>query len=183
MGRFCSRRRSGRHPDFALNDADRARRHVVRPEIEGRAAPQIETGMMPMAINQLFDQRQHVGEGKRLLLGGARRKLNPATASIDAFQHELERPAVDTLLDWRVAQVFDHELVRRFENLATPTPHLIFIMKQIMHTPTELMGAVDQAIVDRRARRSCKTHPDNTSFGENFKFPVGDLGAGRDHGP
>src|SRR6478672_8627056 len=40
---------SRRHPDFALNDADRAQRHVVRPEIEGRAAPQIETGMMPMA--------------------------------------------------------------------------------------------------------------------------------------
>ena len=49
MGRFCSRRRSGRHPDFALDDADCAQGHVVRPEIEGRAAPQIETGMMPMA--------------------------------------------------------------------------------------------------------------------------------------
>ena len=49
MRRLVARRGRGRYPDLAIDDANRAYRHVVCPEIEGRTAAQIETGMMPVA--------------------------------------------------------------------------------------------------------------------------------------
>src|SRR5262249_15753360 len=38
----------GLHPDVAIAHLDRADRHVVRPQIEGAAAFEIEAGMVPM---------------------------------------------------------------------------------------------------------------------------------------
>jgi len=49
MRRLVARCGCGRHPNLAIDDADRAHRHIVCPEIEGRTAVQIETGMMPVA--------------------------------------------------------------------------------------------------------------------------------------
>jgi hypothetical protein len=43
-------------PNLAIYDANRAYRHVVCPEIEGRTAAQIETGMVPVASEDtVFD--------------------------------------------------------------------------------------------------------------------------------
>jgi hypothetical protein len=49
MGRLVARCGRGRHPNLTVDDPNRACRHVVCPEIEGRTAAQIKTGMMPMA--------------------------------------------------------------------------------------------------------------------------------------
>jgi hypothetical protein len=49
MHRLVARCGRGRHPNLAIDDVDRACRHVVCPEIKGRTAAQIETGMMPVA--------------------------------------------------------------------------------------------------------------------------------------
>ncbi len=49
MRGVVAQRRRGRHPHLAADDAHGAQRHVVGPEIEGRAATQIETGMVPVA--------------------------------------------------------------------------------------------------------------------------------------
>ena len=38
----------GLHPDFAIAHLHRAHRYVVRPQIEGAAAFEIESGVMPM---------------------------------------------------------------------------------------------------------------------------------------
>src|SRR5262249_30795795 len=45
-----------RHPHLPVDDAHVAKRDVVRPQIEGGAAAQVEAGMMPMAgENAIFD--------------------------------------------------------------------------------------------------------------------------------
>src|SRR5262245_33837362 len=49
MRRLIARCGSGRHPNLAIEDANRAYRHIVCPEIERRAATQIKTRMMPVA--------------------------------------------------------------------------------------------------------------------------------------
>jgi hypothetical protein len=49
MPRLVARCGRGRHPNLAVDDANRACRHVVCPKVEGRATAQIETGMMPVA--------------------------------------------------------------------------------------------------------------------------------------
>src|SRR5262249_30016960 len=49
MRRLVARRGRGRHPNLAVDDPNRACRHVVCPEIEGRTAAQIKTSMMPVA--------------------------------------------------------------------------------------------------------------------------------------
>jgi hypothetical protein len=49
MRRLVARGGCSRHPNLAIDDANRAYRHVVCPEIEGRTAAQIETDMMLVA--------------------------------------------------------------------------------------------------------------------------------------
>jgi hypothetical protein len=39
----------GRHPHVTINNAHYTQRHVVRPQVEGRPAAQVETGMVPVA--------------------------------------------------------------------------------------------------------------------------------------
>ncbi len=49
MRRFCPGCRGSRHPYVAVGNPDRTQWHIVSPEIECRAAAQIETGVVPVA--------------------------------------------------------------------------------------------------------------------------------------
>ena len=86
MGRLLARRRLGRHPDLAVDDAHGAHRHVVGPEIEGRAAAQIEASVMPVA-----------GEDAVLDAAAMERKTHVRTAVVErhhvvAVGHDQHRP-------------------------------------------------------------------------------------------
>ena len=47
--RLVAYRGRGRHPHLAVDNAYGAERHVVRPQVEGRTAAQVETSMVPVA--------------------------------------------------------------------------------------------------------------------------------------
>src|SRR6478609_3292800 len=49
MRRFCPLRRRRSDPYLVVDDFNPTQRHVVGPEIKSRAAPQIETRMVPVA--------------------------------------------------------------------------------------------------------------------------------------
>ena len=86
MRRFRARRGLASHPHLAVDDAHGTNGHVVGPQIEGRAAAQIEPGVMPMT-----------GEDAVLDAAAMERKAHVRAAVVEgddvlAVGHDQHRP-------------------------------------------------------------------------------------------
>src|SRR5262249_7318983 len=80
----------GRHPHVTVDNAHYAQGHVVGPQVEGRPAAQVETGMMPVA-----------GENAVLDAAAVERKTHMRAAVVErdyvlAIGHDKHRPAGST---------------------------------------------------------------------------------------
>ena len=139
----------GRHPDFAIAHLDRAARYIVRPEVKGAAALQIEASVLPMA-----------GQDAVLNSASPKREADVGAPIVEGK----DAPAVVDDEDWTMATLHN-EPPLRLQFFKASDEHELVIRCIHVQTPSicPFMDVADMSCPWKISILSCKTRKARSS--------------------